>query len=200
MTDHLLDTTPKLAQCGRCQGWVYLAEASGIRSAADVAPADRGAYIAALTSGRRLFRLTEAAGRPHRLLAVRPAGLRPSFDESGRQTGAQRLLAEHGCGGHAMDAVRFTELVQEPPPPACDAWRANGWSPAPGQCARQANPDLKSCSTCEPPPFEAEAPALPTPRLRADCGTCTRPIKPGEPFTGVQHGHLWIWAEHEECP
>ena len=23
----------------------------------------------------------------------------------------------------------------------------------------------------------------------------------GEPYDrGVQHGHLWMWAEHEECP
>lgn len=187
MNGHLLDTTPKLAQCNRCQGWVYLAEASGIRSAADVAAVDRTAYISALTQGRRLFRLVEAAGKPHRLLSVRPACLDPSFDENGRQTGAQRLLAEHGCGGHAMNAVRFTELAAGPPSAPATRGSHRGGPHQPPAPAGKARPS---------PP----APSASHPRSRADCGTCRRPIKPGEPFTGVQHGHLWIWAEHEECP
>ncbi|RSS39055.1 hypothetical protein [Streptomyces sp. WAC08241] len=71
-SDHLVDSPVRLGQCNRCQGYVFLANSSGVKSAAGTAPADRGAYIAAAIDGRRLFDLAEQAGQPQRLLTRRP--------------------------------------------------------------------------------------------------------------------------------
>ena len=146
----LVDTEIKLGQCNRCQAYVFMAMSSGIRSAADPAPVSRDGYVATLAGGMRLFRLVEQAGRPHKLLGVRPADLNPSFDENGAQTGTQRLLAEHGCGARQRNMVTFTELAQPEPTPVCDTWQANGWVPPPGKCRRARQ---LSCPTCDPPPF-----------------------------------------------
>jgi hypothetical protein len=151
--DHLVDTEIKLGQCNRCQAYVFMAMASGVRSAADPAPVDRGGYIAALTEGRRLFRLVERAGRPYKLQTRRPADLEPSFDPGGAQTGSQHLLAEHGCGGHQRNMITFTELAQPEPTTVCETWQASGWVPPPGKCQRARQPSVKSCPTCDKPPF-----------------------------------------------
>jgi hypothetical protein len=154
MAEHLVDTEIKLGQCNRCDAYVFMAMASGVRSAADPAPVDRNGYIAALTEGRRLFRLVERSGRPYKLLTRRPADLEPSFDEKGAQTGAQRLLAEHGgCGGRQRNMITFRELEQAPPQTVCEQWQATGWTPPPGKCGRARSPQLKGCPTCSPPPF-----------------------------------------------
>jgi hypothetical protein len=115
VNEHLVDTKIKLGQCNRCEGYVFMAMSSGVRSAADPAPVSRDGYVAALTDGRRLFRLQTAAGRPQKLLTCRPADLHPSFDPGGAQTGAQSLLAEHGCGGRQRNMITFREIEQGPP-------------------------------------------------------------------------------------
>ncbi|GHG09994.1 hypothetical protein [Streptomyces hydrogenans] len=130
MPDHLIDTPIKLATCNRCGAYVYLAHSSGIRAAADVAVAGRDAYIAALMGGRRLFDLVEAAGRPQKLLHRSHVSPVPAFDAAGLQevaNGRRKVLAEHGCGAHAMDAVKFTEVEQGPPSvPAMPGERRDG--------------------------------------------------------------------------
>lgn len=228
--DNLIDTPIKLAQCNRCQAWTYLAMSSGLRSAADVIPPDRGAYIIALTEGRRLFRITDQAGRPHKLLTVRPADLKPSFDQSGTQAGPQRLFAEHGCGSHALDAVTFTELPPAATPTVCEQWQASGWVPPAGKCGRQANPSLKGCPTCCPPPFdsaptsgataavEALGAPLPPPEHRRRPEARQQGRKGQSSDLGPVRCHIcrrlidpdtphvgihhgrWVWAVHVECP
>jgi hypothetical protein len=32
------------------------------------------------------------------------------------------------------------------------------------------------------------------------CGICQRYIKSGESYWGIQHGVVWKYAEHEDCP
>jgi hypothetical protein len=190
VTEHLVDTEIKLGQCNRCQAYVFMAMASGVRSAADPAPVDRNRYIAALTQGLRLFRLIERAGRPYKLQTRRPADLEPSFDPAGAQTGSQRLLAEHGCGGHQRNMITFTEVEQRPPSAHAKpgSSRVGGSLPeaAPGA---ETNPFV-AASHVNPHPSE------PYPK----CGICSRYIRKGESHWGIQHGVVWVYAEHEDCP
>lgn len=198
MGDFLVDTKIRLGQCNRCDQWVYLAQSGGLRSAADVVPCARDAYIAALTDGRRVFRLATAAGKPHKLLAHRLTGAGPTFDAGGAQSGVQSFLVEHGCGGHARNMITFREVETEGPPPA---------PVTPGRHrGGHHQPDAHGM-TVEQIPRSAAAPAT---RRRSDagtassgwtgavCGTCRCRIAVGDAMVGVQHGHLWVWAEHEE--
>ncbi|GGR51809.1 hypothetical protein [Streptomyces roseolus] len=132
MTDHLIDTPIRLATCNRCGAYVYLAHSSGIRAAADVAVAGRDAYINAVLAGRRLFDLAETTGRPQKLLNRSHVSPAPTFDTNGAQETAQgrrKVLVEHGCGAHAMDATRFTEVEQVPPPAPATPGNPRGGTP-----------------------------------------------------------------------
>ncbi|MFE6222987.1 hypothetical protein [Streptomyces sp. NPDC057854] len=132
MADHLVDTPIRLATCNRCGAYVYLAHSSGVRAAADVAVADRDAYISAVLAGRRLFDLAETAGRPQKLLVRTASSAVPAFDDHGTQQtapGRRKVLAEHGCGAHAMDATKFTEVAQVPPPAPATPGNPRGGTP-----------------------------------------------------------------------
>lgn len=206
MNDHLVDTPIKLATCNRCGAYVFLAHSSGVRSAADAAPAGRDAYIAAVIAGRRLFDLVEAAGRPQKLMTRTVRSQAPAFDAAGAQIAAQgrrKVLAEHSCGAHAMDATKFTEVEQGPPPvPAMPGERRDG-HPQPTvhesgltveeiprrSVARRA---ISHRSDIRISPRISERP----PR----CDICNAYIGSDEIYTGAQHGSVWKWAMHEECP
>lgn len=164
-----------------------MAMSSGIRSAADPAPATRDAYIAALTDGRRVFRLTTVAGRPSKLLVVAPGRLRPSFDAGGAQTGTQPLLVEHGCGGRQRNMLTFTEVEQGPPSALAMRGERKG-----GNLLATALGGGRIESL----------PAGRVSRHRSDavrCHICDTVIDQRQPFTGIHHGR-WVWAIHEECP
>ncbi|WP_432112835.1 hypothetical protein [Streptomyces sp. S1] len=193
--DHLVDTPIRLGQCNRCRAYVFLANSSGVKSAADVAPADRGAYIAATLDGRRLFDLVEQAGRPQRLLTRRLGSPAPVYDASGAQTAAEGrrpVLVEHGCGGHAQNMLTFQEVAQGPPrAPAMPGERRGGNRHAPVH---------ESGLTVEEIP---RSPARPATRRLSEatpkCDVCSRYIRKGEIYWGIQHGARWVYAEHEEC-
>ena len=95
MNDHLIDTTPKLAECPRCGAYVLLATVSGLRTAVDPAPLDRNAFIGALLDGKRTYDLQRTAGKPSKLVDRFPGA--PPF-------GTRETLAEHGCGAKAITA------------------------------------------------------------------------------------------------
>lgn len=195
--DHLVDSPVKLGTCNRCRAYVYLAHSSGIRSAADVAPAGRDAYVAAALDGRRHFDLVEAAGRPSKLLTRTRGSQAPSFTLEGAQEavqGRRPVLVEHGCGGHAQNMIKFTEVEERPPSaPAMPGERRGG---------HRQPPVHESGLTVEeiPRPYRV-APAT---RRRSDrwerppkCGTCRKECKPGT-YSGIQRGREWIWAEHDD--
>lgn len=196
--DHLVDSPVKLGTCNRCGAYVYLAHSSGIRSAADVAPAGRDAYVAAALDGRRHFDLAEAAGRPVKLLTRTPRSQAPTFTLEGAQEavqGRRPVLVEHGCGGHAQNMIKFTEVEQGPPsarvtpggshaggprrPPVHESGLTVEEIPRPYR-ARHASQHLSS--RWEKPP---------------KCGTCRKECAPGTYF-GIQRGREWIWAEHDD--
>lgn len=193
-SDHLVDTVPKLGRCNRCQAYVFLAMSSGVRSAADVAPADRDGYVAALVDGRRTFGLAKAAGRPSKLLVRRLGDPAPSFDAGGRQAGTQRfVLVEHGCGGRARNMLTFEEVPQGPHQARVTPGGRSGGIHQPDV---PAGPQTAAQSFRSPAPPATPRPSDPYP----SCGTCRRYVKPGELYWGIQHGTVWIYCEHEECP
>ncbi|MFF5973706.1 hypothetical protein ACFY7C_19475 [Streptomyces sp. NPDC012769] len=193
---HLVDTPIRLGQCNRCEQYVFLAMSSGVKSAADVAAADRDAYIAAVIAGRRSFDLLEQAGRPHKLLTRRLGSPAPLFDPEGAQAGAEgrrRVLVEHGCGGRAQNMVTFREVEQGPPQAPVTRGAHRGGShrepvhasglyveelPRPSRVGR-ANRRLSES----------------TPR----CDVCSEYIRDGEMYWGIQLGAEWKYAAHEEC-
>ena len=128
MSQYLVDTEIKLGQCNRCESYVFMAMSSGVRSAADPAPADRDAYIAALTDGRRVFRRSDRAGRPWKLRSDPPRWVDPSFDAGGAQTAPGDVLVEHGCGGHQRNMLTFTEVAPGPPSPPARHGSSGGGS------------------------------------------------------------------------
>lgn len=191
-----IDTDIRLATCHRCGTYVFLAHSSGVGTAADPAPATQDAYIQALVGGRRTFWLMTQAGRPHRLLTRRPQSTAPTFDPGGAQTGTQgrEVLVEHGCGGHTLDMNTFTEVAQSPPPARVTPGRHTG---GPHQPAAPGF-HIDWSKVGEPPSPAKPAtphPSSPYPR----CGVCRRNIKHGEIYIGIQHGPIWIWAEHYEA-
>lgn len=187
----LVDTKIQIAQCNRCQAWIFLAQSGGLRAAADPAPATRDAYIQALTEGRRTFRLATQAGRPHKLLTRRLKDRAPDFAPEGVQRAVDgfAVLVEHGCGSNARNAVVFTPMEEPKPVSVCETWKAQGWEPPKGKCKREGNPMLSSCVTCEKPPFSQ----------RLACDGCKKLITPGEEYWGFQHGDEWMYASHVVC-
>lgn len=193
--DHLVDSPVKLGTCNRCGAYVYLAHSSGIRSAADVAPAGRDTYVTAALDGRRHFDLVEAAGRPSKLLTRTLGSPAPSFTLEGAQIAVQGfrpVLVEHGCGGHAQNMIRFTEVEQRPP----SARVTPGGSHAGGP---RRPPVHESGLTVEeiPRPSPAEPATRRLSSRPPKCGTCQKECKPGT-YSGIQRGREWIWAEHDE--
>ncbi|MFF8831352.1 hypothetical protein [Streptomyces sp. NPDC015131] len=195
-----VDTPIRVAQCVRCQAYVFLCHSSGVRTTADPAPVTRDGYVAALMSGRRVFDLQTQAGRPHKLFVRTRRSTPPAFGPDGRQTGVHRplggalhqqrpVLAEHGCGANAMDAAKVEELPDPPrTAPATPGARRGGSHQhgAPGSTA--ATPSRAGSAN-----HRRSDERLPT------CDICKRFIKNGETYAGIHHGS-WIWAVHEECP
>lgn len=192
MPENFRDTPLKLAQCPRCDGYVFLAESSGIRAAADVVAASRDDYVATLVAGRRTFDLLEASGRPYKLLGRRIGSPAPSFDPAGRQTaaeGVRRVLVEHGCGAEAK-SMAVVGVADEGPPSARATRGGRSGGPRPATAPGSAPTGSLPAGPVSPHRSEPYA----------KCGICSRYIKRGESFWGIQHGSVWKYAEHEDCP
>ncbi len=188
--DHLVDTEIRLGNCNRCQGWVYLAMSSGLRSAADIVPVNRQQYIQALVDGRRLFRLHTRAGKPWKLGTTRPRDLNPAFDAAGNQQGELQLLAEHGCGGAARNMLTFREVEAGPPPaPAMPGERRGGALPPAAHASGLTVEEVPRRSPAAPASRPRSSPAL-------TCHECRKSIMPGEEFWGFQIGDRWEYAAH----
>jgi hypothetical protein len=184
---------------------VFVAQSGGTRAAADVAPATRDAYIAALIDGRRTFWLTTQAGRPHKLISRMLASPAPVFDSQGVQeapraphgaaTATRQTYVEHGgCGSNARNAVALDYTEAEAPKASAHATPGAPWAGRP-------QPDAHGLRVESIP----RSPAAPATRHHSEaayakCGICDRYMKPGDIYWGIQHGVTWIYAEHEECP
>lgn len=181
--------TAELAQCGTCKAFTLLDQGGPYAVAVDITPLDGTTYAAAIIGGVGLHWVETLPRGGYRRLPRPPGGTGPSFDATGAQSGAQRLHAEHQ---HPARRSRPVKATQGPPP-------ASATSGAP----RDGNRPQAARADAAPGPGRPShaTPATPRPTdLYPRCGTCQRYIRQGEPFWGIQHGHNWISAEHEECP
>jgi len=189
----LADTKITLAQCNRCQSWIFLADSAGMRVAADPAPASREAYIKALAEGRRTFQLRERAGRPHKLLARTLKDPAPTWAPEGPQIGVQgrlgtyQVLVEHPCAVNARNAVRFT-----PAEAPKDQARASGPATTGEQAAGSHPPPVPASKAATLP---HAGPVNPHPS-DVTCDHCGKVIMENEEFWGFQHGSTWVYAAH----
>lgn len=154
----------QLAQCPRCQRYGWKGVVTGFNVLADATPLTTPEQFRdALLSQLAIYEIKGIAGADAKYLKV----VSPRHLDGKRKAGAT-LVADHGCGAPARDAVPVEMAQQGPSVPACDVWRASGWSP-PATCPRVGADahtgllfgDIKaplSCKTCEPPPFDPKGP------------------------------------------
>lgn len=156
MGKHIIDTEIKVSTCNRCKDIVFACTVGGLKAMADPKPIkDLDEKRNAIIEGKSLYRILTVAGRPHKLQLISLSSL----------VAEPEIIADHRCGMATANNSRPVEAVPvATQAPACDVWRASGWS-APTTCPRigvDAHTgllfgDIKapiSCKTCEPPPFE----------------------------------------------
>src|SRR5438046_2334068 len=105
-THSMLDTEIKLAQCSRCQSYVWACNSAGVRVAVDPNPIMNGAEVYAfLGYGRSIYEVIYKVSKPHHLRWLGAPGT--SWEPNGRI-----LVASHGCGAAATDAVAVEVPLQ----------------------------------------------------------------------------------------
>lgn len=196
-----IDTGVKLAQCPRCQGYVFAAVSGGFKVAADPAPVTRDGYVQALAAGRRLFGLATVGGRPHKLLTRTRGSRPPAFAENGAQLPPQgfqhAVLAEHGCGAHGMDATAVEVKPEDPRPrPVTPGAHRAGPLPQPVPAASATTASAPAGRVSRHLSRGGSEAHIPAPR----CDICATVIGAGEMRWGIEHNGRWVYARHEECP
>lgn len=186
----MIDSVIRLGTCNRCHGYVFVAQSSGFKVAADPAPVTRERYIETLVGGRRVFDLVEQAGRPHKLLTRSSGSSAPQWvGEAGTGLSVasrppRRILAEHACGakGISTTKVEVTE-VNPPSAPVMPGGSRGGLrrGDAPGSTTTRSSV------------------AEPVIRPPSRCDTCRKAITSGQMYYGVHH-MKWQMVWHEECP
>lgn len=147
MTQHLLDTVPKVALCNRCGAAVLAALSSGRDVAVDPVRLNFSGMVEQLRTGRQVFRLRTQGSSTRPLALDRVSRTLLEYDNAR----AWLYVAAHGCGCHPQDV---TPIVAEKPQPVapCEAWMFAGWV-QPLECPRALSPDLLGCGVCDPAPF-----------------------------------------------
>jgi len=177
----------RLAQCQRCQGYVFLAMVGGVQAMADPAPLDINAYTQALVAGVKTYRLVEQAGRPHRL----------EVDHASVPSKLPRVAA-HGCGSIARDAVQHAQEVPEGPrsAPAMPGSPQGGFRPAAARAGAQTRPPVSSSAGSRRPSAAAPANRHPS----SPCDGCGLPFKPGDLYAAIEWPPgYYRWAAHKVC-
>lgn len=175
MTQHLIDTPPRLGNCVRCGAYVLTALVCGGWTGVNTAPLSAVELRALLASGERPYRLRTAAGRAQALTVASLGDI---------QAGTP-VLGPHRCGGHPMDARAFREAPTVPLRPPANA---------------TGRPDRPSVSEARRGTNQrAATPVIPHRSRPVRCDTCRRLIEPCEPYWGIECG-TYIWAVHDVCP
>lgn len=175
--------TAVLGQCGKCQGYV-LVEQGAVTVVVDVAPMSRPQYIESVLGGEGRWWVEKRPDGRCKLVPAPVGGPGPSWDASGLQAGAERLVhREHPC---PAERAKPLALASAAAPPKAHAG-ATGTGDAP---ARAAGPSPAATAT-----RHRTDPSLKAVR----CDTCRKLIdQTTEPFTGLFF-ERWIWANHERC-
>lgn len=145
---HLIDTTPKLAECARCHAYVLAGMDSGTRYAVDVKNVGLITARALVLSGQSVYSVAKG-GKIKRLSAMyTPCELQPP---------GTTYLMDHGCGCSALDASAFEEReippLQAPVTPEMDVFSSQGLSAGVVTDANSHRSELKHrpirCANCD---------------------------------------------------
>lgn len=214
------DTSVALAQCEKCQAYVFRADSNGLRVMADPAPlAGAQAYVAALVAGRRTFDLIEAAGRPSKLQTRTQHSQAPDFTP---EAGRRPVLAEHGCTRADSRAVEVTDTGPHSAPATPGASRGghhqqdalDGTSPSPAPERSSKNTSRRAVPYATRRHSDRNGRYKPTQTIHLPgliekrkpeyvnrvCDTCGRMVGYDTEIIGVQVGIRWVWVQHESCP
>lgn len=172
MTQHLIDTTPKLVTCTRCKAYVFACQVGGLKVAADLRPLDVEAYRAAIIAGKATYDQIDQAGRPHKLQARTASSTWPAYD-------GRNVLADHMCGTRSMN-VTAVETSELPPYQA----RANDTDArASDAMSTVAHSVIRRRSKRE--------------WVTKSCERCNVAIGDDWQYCGVKQGDYWIWVQHD---
>lgn len=184
MTQHLIDTTPKLVTCTRCGAYVFACQVGGLKVAADLRPLDVEAYRAAIIAGKATYDQVDQAGRPHKLQARTASSSWPPY--AGRN-----VLADHMCGTRAMNVTAVETTDIPPPQPRAVGTAQHGVT----QESSASNDSVKSFQAL------AASPVIPHRSKREwvtkSCDTCKVTIGDDYRFCGVKQGKYWLWVQHD---
>lgn len=195
----------QLAQCPRCQRYGWKGVVTGFNVLADATPLTTPEQFRdALLSQLAIYEIKGIAGADAKYLKV----VSPKNLDGKRKAGAT-LVADHGCGAPARDAVPV-EVTHAGPQsaPVTPGRPADGFRPphAPGSGSQgHAAPspllDLLSAEVGSlENPLEAAKHAIPHRSKPTRCGTCRKLITGDElGIIGVQYDGRWQFAWHEAC-
>jgi hypothetical protein len=185
----MLDTEIKLAQCSRCQSYVWACNSAGVRVAVDPNPIMNGAEVYAfLGYGRSIYEVIYKVSKPHHLRWLGAPGT--SWEPNGRI-----LVASHGCGAAATDAVAVEVPLQGPQKAPVQPGRpSDGFPHRPalesGSRGRTRRPSRVAYSATP------QSPAQRATLRRFKCDTCGGLIGDDEAFVAIEH-YRYTWAVHD---
>lgn len=178
------DTEPKLAQCQKCNAYVFHCEVNGIRVMVDPAPAPDA--LAALTQGKCLYvGFKNGSGQLTRLQPMR--------------TLAEGLYAQHACTVAGVVRGTPVEVAPERPQqaPVTPGGHQVGFRPGPAPVWRSQGRTAKITTGASSGSLPSRA--KPVTHHLFKCEVCNQPIYGYERnIVAIHHGERIVWAEHVE--
>lgn len=176
-SQHFIDKPIQLKQCTRCKSYVFLCTDAGTQVAADVKPLSVEEYRAAIIAGRYTFDLVTQAGRPY-MLRMRGASSKwPPYE-------GRSVLAEHPCTRSINMAG--VDLIDPPAQPRVNVIGQHGET--------QASSALSALGSNSQVHHANYATLRPS-----ECMSCSKAIRDGELYWGIEHAGKWEWVEHVDC-
>jgi hypothetical protein len=190
------DKAIKLAQCTRCQAYVWSAQVSGILVAVDPAPlGSLGDVMGALGASRSVFEVRSIGSKPQALRWLGAPGTQ-------WEPGGRHLVASHGCGAQPRDAVAVETTPQGPQEaPVTPGRHSGGFRPAHApdsgsQGRTAARHPAGSSATRRSPATPANRPRFERIYRTLKCAECGETIKAGEQYVAIEH-YRYSWACHD---
>lgn len=181
MTQTLIDTVIQLKQCGRCKGYVFFCQVSGVKTATDLKPLSVEEYRDAIIAGKSTYDVVRQAGKPWKLKLRLPSSQWPPY--AGRS-----IVAEHPCT-KAMN-MAGVELIDPPVQPRANAIEQHGVT----QGSYALNDSGKSFQALAAKPVIHHRSRE---YVRKKCEACHSEIGTDYRVVGVQIGESWVWIRHD---
>ncbi len=174
-----VDEPLSLAQCPACSTPVYRWRVGGLEYTADLTVVDAQQAAAAVQSGRRLYRLLYAGGRP---MSARPADMLVITKlVTAPPEERPAVIPAHPC-------TAVTRPLPAPQPAAGPGAPADPPVPPAGRTTPSRGPQAVSSGA-------TGADRLRSDRRRPSCNRCSRPMADGT-YASIEVGDLLVWAEH----